>query len=203
MPLHASDPTSPKLERTRLRLVAAVRSEIEASGGTFTTESAARRAGSSPATFYNHFPSKGAALTAAYEALMGELVEFVRGHLRIERALEMGLEPFVADWLLAVAAFFRTNSHVFRAAQATLPTSKGMRDVFREHETAAFECYRVFVSLGQAASLVRPGDTDAIAQVLMVTSEGWNHRSVLEMEANSPLHEELTRSVVRMLSKEE
>ena len=63
----AADSTSPlearadrplrKTERTRLRLVDAVRAEIEATGG-FTAEHVARRAETSPATFYNHFESK-------------------------------------------------------------------------------------------------------------------------------------------------
>ena len=203
MPPKPSDSATPKIERTRLRLVEAVRSEIQANGGTFTAETAARRAGSSPATFYNHFPSKGSALTAAYETLMRDLVAFVRGELQIDRALEQGLERFIADWLLAVSAFFAANTHVFRAAQAALPGSKEMRDVFREREAEAFECYHRFVNLGQAARLLRTGDAHAMAQVLMVTSEGWNHRSVLEMEPGSPLHRELTRSVVRMLAEEE
>ena len=193
---------SPKVQRTRLRLVEAVRGELQ-ERGSFTAELAARRAGSSPATFYNHFASKEVALTAAYAALMADLVAFVRAELQIERVLEQGLERFVESWVLAVAAFFRENSRVFRAAQAELPSSKAMRDVFREREAEALECYRRFLRLGQAARVIREGDPEALGQVLMVSSEGWNHRSVLEMEAGSPLHRELTRAVVRMLAPEE
>lgn len=192
----------PKAQRTRLRLVEAVRDEIQESGG-FTAEVAARRASSSPATFYNHFESKQDALMAAYAALMDDLVAFTREQLQIERLLDVGLERFVADWVLAVAAFFRTNSRVFRSAQAALPNSRAMRDIFREREAMALECYTRFVRFGQAARVIRSGDTDTIAQVLMVTSEGWNHRSVLSMHEGDALHAELRNSIVRMLAPEE
>ena len=192
----------PKAERTRLRLVQAVRDEI-GSTGAFTADLAARRAGSSTATFYNHFPSKEVALQAVYVELMEELVESVERMLRIERVLEVGLDAFVGEWVLGVASFFRRNARVFSAAQVALPDSKAMREIFRDREAAALEVYARFVRLGQAARVLREGDVAAMAQVMMVTSEGWLHPSVQTIEAGDAFHTELTGSVVRMLAPNE
>lgn len=192
----------PKAERTRLRLVQAVRDEI-GSTGAFTADLAARRAGSATATFYNHFPSKEVALQAVYVELMEELVESVERMLRIERVLEVGLDAFVGEWVLGVASFFRRNARVFSAAQVALPDSKAMREIFRDREAAALEVYARFVRLGQAARVLRDGDVNAMAQVMMVTSEGWLHPSVQTIEAGDAFHTELTGSVVRMLAPNE
>ena len=192
----------PKAERTRLRLVQAVRDEI-GSTGAFTADLAARRAGSATATFYNHFPSKEVALQAVYVELMEELVESVERMLRIERVLEVGLDAFVGEWVLGVASFFRRNARVFSAAQVALPDSKAMREIFRDREAAALEVYARFVRLGQAARVLREGDVAAMAQVMMVTSEGWLHPSVQTIEAGDAFHTELTGSVVRMLAPSE
>lgn len=192
----------PKAERTRLRLVRAVRDEIEATGA-FTADLAARRAGSATATFYNHFPSKELALEAVHVELMDELVASVEEMLRIERVLDVGLEAFVGEWVLGVASFFRRNARVFSAAQVALPDSKAMRDVFRDREARALETYARFVRLGQAARVIRDGDVAAMAQVMMVTSEGWLHSSVQTIEAGDVFHAELTGSVVRMLAPNE
>ncbi len=192
----------PKAERTRLRLVQAVRDEI-GSTGAFTADLAARRAGSATATFYNHFPSKEVALQAVYVELMEELVESVERMLRIERVLEVGLDAFVGEWVLGVASFFRRNARVFSAAQVALPDSKAMREIFRDREAAALEVYARFVRLGQAARVLREGDVAAMAQVMMVASEGWLHPSVQTIEAGDAFHTELTGSVVRMLAPNE
>ena len=192
----------PKAERTRLRLVQAVRDEI-GSTGAFTADLAARRAGSATATFYNHFPSKEVALQAVYGELMEELVESVERMLRIERVLEVGLDAFVGEWVLGVASFFRRNARVFSAAQVALPDSKAMREIFRDREAVALEAYARFVRLGQAARVLRDGDVAAMAQVMMVTSEGWLHPSVQTIEAGDAFHTELTGSVVRMLAPNE
>ncbi|MBB83305.1 MAG: hypothetical protein CL931_05775 [Deltaproteobacteria bacterium] len=192
----------PKAERTRLRLVQAVRDEI-GSTGAFTADLAARRAGSATATFYNHFPSKEVALQAVYGELMEELVESVERMLRIERVLEVGLDAFVGEWVLGVASFFRRNARVFSAAQVALPDSKAMREIFRDREAVALEAYARFVRLGQAARVLREGDVAAMAQVMMVTSEGWLHPSVQTIEAGDAFHTELTGSVVRMLAPNE
>jgi AcrR family transcriptional regulator len=187
-----------KTDRTRLSLVSAVRESVEATGG-FTADRVARRAGSSPATFYNHFASKQDALRAAFEAVMDDLVRFVDAQLRIERVLESGLPSFANSWVAACATFFRANSRVFSAAQIQLPTSKALRDVYRVRESAAFETFERFIRLGQTAQVFRGGDPAAIAQAMMVTSEGYNNSGILRMQNDDALHRELTYAVTRML----
>jgi AcrR family transcriptional regulator len=187
-----------KTDRTRLRLVAAVREEYEASGG-FTADGVARRAGSSPATFYNHFASKEDALRAAFSSAMDDLVAFVGGELRIERVLEFGLDQFASEWVKACSMFFRDNSAVFRAAQMQLPVSKTLRESYRDHEIAAFKQYMRFVRLGQKARCFRKGDAAAIANVMMIASQGYNNPTILRMKSGDALHVELSRTVIQML----
>ena len=191
-----------KTDRTRLRLVEAARDELAASGE-LTAPRVARRAGSSTATFYNHFPSKDAAFVAVFAAAMDDLVDFVTAQLRIERLLDLGLAAFAEAWVLGCRDFFRANTLVFSAAQARFPASKAIRDVYREREAAAFERFRRFVELGQAARVVREGDADAIGQALMVTAEGWNNPAVARMEGDSGLARELARGVARLLAPED
>ena len=200
-PARATPPTGDRrVVRTRLRLVDAVRDEVAATGG-FTAEDVTRRAGSSPATFYNHFPTKDDALLAAFAAAMSDLVTMVDSELRIESLLERGLDDFAAEWVALCAAFFRENCLVFRAAQTRIPVSKSFRAVFREHENAAFERYLRFVRLGQAAQVLREGDAEPIARAMMIASEGWNHPSVLKMEPGDGLHRELAAGFVLTLSR--
>ncbi len=194
-------PRLTKLERTRLRLVDAVRAEIEQEGG-FTAEQVARRAETSPATFYNHFANKDIALAAGFAAVMDDLVALVESRLRIEQLLDAGLERFAHDWVLACVAFFRTNSATFRAAQAGFAASDTLRRIYREHEDAALDHYVRFVSLAQRAQAVRADDPRAMAQALMIQNQGLNHPGVLRLEPGGALHRELSRQVVRHLEPE-
>ena len=59
-----SAPPVGKLERTRQRLVRAIREEVNATGN-FSAETVAARAGISTATFYNHFARKDDELALA------------------------------------------------------------------------------------------------------------------------------------------
>jgi AcrR family transcriptional regulator len=207
IPTLDSSPVAPaprglkKTARTRLRLVEAVRAEIEHAGG-FTAEQVARRAETSPATFYNHFPSKDEALAAGFAAVMDDLVAHVETHLHIERLLDAGLDRFAADWVLACVDFFRANSATLRAAQARMSASDELRRSFRAHEAAALALYVRFVELGQRARTVRAGDAEAIARALMIQNEGWNHPAVLKLTPGDPLHRELARGVVRHLESD-
>lgn len=199
---HPAPVSRGKADRTRRRLVEAVREEVESTGG-FTAEGVARRAGSSPATFYNHFASKDEALLAAFAAAMGELVDFVSEELRIEHVLERGLEEFALRWVGASADFFRDNCLVFQTAGTQLPQSRPLRQIYRDHEDAALERYERFIRLGQAARLIREGDAAPIAQALMILSQGWNNPRVLKMESGDALHRELASGVVLMLARPE
>lgn len=188
-----------KLARTRQLLVAAIRDEIAASGN-FTAELVAQRAAISPATFYNHFATKDAALLAAYTQLMQELEALVGGHCHIEKLLDAGLRQLVADWLVDASAFFAANAALFRLAQAALERSKAMRDLFRQHEHHILQAYQRFIELGQAAQVFRAGDAAAMAQVLVVITEGWYHPFIQKLERGSPVHLEMTAVLTRALS---
>jgi len=198
-PPASGPPRLRKVERTRLRLIEAVRAQIEQGGG-FTAELVARRAETSSATFYNHFANKDDALAAAFDAVMDDLVAHVDAHLRIDRLLENGLDGFARDWVLACVVFFRANCMTLRAAQAQVPVSEELRRIFRAHEDAALAHYVRFVQLGQKAHAVRTGDADAMAQALLIQNEGWNHPAVLKLEPGDALHEELALGVVRHLA---
>jgi AcrR family transcriptional regulator len=191
-----------KLERTRQRLVQAVREEI-CDTGNFTADLVARRSGTSAATFYNHFASKDDALIAAYDSLMADLVALVADVCRIERLLDLGLRKFLAEWLARAVSFFREHSGLFRLAQAATTTSRDMREVFRRHEAAALVHYERFIQLGQSANLIRHGDRAAMARVLLVISESWNHPLMRSAAAGSALQNEWTEALVRVLAMEE
>jgi len=208
IPTQASNDPTPlssarlgKTERTRLRLVDAVRAELE-DAGQFTAEQVARRAETSPATFYNHFAGRDDALAAGFSAVMQDLVAHVDTHLRIDRVLDAGLDAFAGDWVSACLAFFRANSATLRAAQAQLPASDTLRRIFREHEDGALERYVRFVRLGQQAGVFRDGEATAIAHALMIQNEGWNHPGVLKLTPDDALHAELARGVVRHLAEQ-
>lgn len=192
---------STRLARNRYKLVAGIRAEV-ADTGNFTAESVAQRAGISPATFYNHFATKDAALVAAYQALMSDLADSVSRHCRIERLLDEGLDDFAMNWLLDSAAFFANNAALFRLAQATIERSRELRELFRHYEDSMIDTYRRFIELGQAAGLIRTGDCLAMAQTLAVISEGWYHPLIQKLVSGSPLHREMAGSLARALRPE-
>ncbi len=192
---------SGKLERTRHKLVAGIRAQVSASGN-FTAEQVAERAGTSPATFYNHFATKDEALVAAYRALMADLADNVAQHCRVERLLDEGLDDFFGHWLLDSAGFFADNAALFRLAQAALERSRELRELFRHYEDSIIQTFRRFIELGQAAKVIRAGDSLAMAQMLAVMSEGWYHPLIQKLEPGSPLHREMAGSLARALRPE-
>lgn len=190
---------SSKSERTRGRLVTAIRQEIHESGD-FSAASVAARTGSSPANFYNHFATKDAALEAAYDETMADLNAFVTRQCQIERLLDEGIEAFMAGWVSRSAEFFAGNSALFRLAQAVFGRSKSLRDLFRSHEAQVLESYRRFIELGQSANQIRAGNQKVMAQMLLVFSESWHHSLVQKLTPGDALHQELTQGLVRILS---
>lgn len=195
----SGDPPRGKAARTRLRLVESVREEIEAEGN-FSPDSVARRAASSPATFYNHFASKDEAVLAAFEAVMGELVEFVQQGLDVARALDEGLEAFLHDWTWTCIGFFRANNLLFSAARSRMSSRDDFRVVYLAREAEALEAYTRFVRLGQRAGLIREAEPEALAEVFLLTSEGWGHPRLRRATRGDALHEELVRSLHAMLA---
>lgn len=187
-----------KLARTRKRLVQAIRDEVTETG-TFTAERVAHRAGSSTPTFYNHFANKEVALVAAYTLLMQELVEVVRAKCRIERLLDHGLRKLAQFWVAASVQFFRDNAALFRLAQGAMQESRAMRDVFRTHEAEIIDQYRQFIERGQAAQLIRTGEPRAMAELINITAQSWNHPLVLRTAEAAPLMKEIIDSIVGTL----
>lgn len=194
------EPPPGKSARTRLRLVDAVRREIE-DAGAVNAGAVARRAESSPATFYNHFSSKDEAVLAAFDATMEDLVAVVREGLDVSRALEMGLEAFLRAWTWSCIEFFRANSLVFGAARALSPASREMRRVFEAREAESLELYVRFVRLGQHAQMIAGDEPEVLGELFMLSCQGWNHPRFLRIERGGALHEELSRSVHAMLTR--
>lgn len=188
-----------RVERTGRRLVGATREEIAATGS-FTAERVATRAGLSPATFYDYFPTKDAALAAAFASVLDDLVVFVDGAFGVERLLEEGLERWCGQIVREAAGFFGRHTLVFRSALARMPESKALRDTFREHERVVFDRYRRFLELGRRAGRIRGGDHEALARTLLVLTQGLNNPLVLGREPDDPVFEELGRTLCACLA---
>lgn len=193
----ASKPIS-KTERTRIKLVAAVREELENSGD-FNAARVAGRAKTSPATFYNHFESKDEAFDAAYVALMDDLVRQVADGLKIELLLEIGLKAFTEQWVMGCVYFFRSNSVLFAMAQARALSSDVVQQVYLESEQRSIDHCERFVQLGQSARLFREGEARDIGRTMMILSEGYNNPAVLRMSEGDALHRELSGVLQRLL----
>lgn len=187
-----------KIEKTRRRLVGAVRAEVLETGG-FAADQVARRAGTSTPTFYNHFKSKDDALIASFQELMGDVLRLTEQKCQIERLLEEGLEALVADWWLKSAAFFKENGPLVRLVQSSLPRQQAMWTLFIEHEVEVIGIYQRFIELGQAAQCIRTGDSQAMAQMLNVIAQSSNHHLIQGLEPGGALHQEITQAMVRVL----
>ncbi len=185
--------------RTRLRLVEAVRSTIEDEGAVSAGE-VARRAGTSSATFYNYFETHDVAVAGAFDAAMVDLVAFVEHELDVAELLDAELTPFLEGWTWRAFGFFRENSVVFDLARSLHLRSPEIRTIYRDREAEALAHYTRFVRLGQRASVIRNGDTDAMAEAMMLTSQGWNHPRVLSCERNGALHREIVHAMAAHLA---
>ncbi len=192
-------PLAGKRERTRNSLISAVRAEIEDSGS-FTAEVAARKAGSSPATFFNHFDSKDAAFDAAFESLLDELLAYADAGLKIDYVLEHGLPAFARAWVIGCARFFRNNHVLFGVAQSKLQSAAAIQRIYRRCETDTIACCARFIRLGQAANLFRRSDADSLARAMIIISQGYNNPATLTMAEDDSLHRELSRALVLLLA---
>lgn len=188
-----------KSDRTRLRFVAAIRSEVAATG-VFTADSVAKRAQTSQATFYNHFSSKDAALASAFAAAMDDLLELVTDGLRIENLLHRGLEDFCADWARVCAEFFSANAVLLAVAQAEAKASAELRRIFATRQHESLGRYEKFVEFGQLAQAIRPGDASAMAKLLLITNQCWNHPFLRQVQPGDALYQEMTQLMVQLLA---
>lgn len=197
-PDSVSEHAMSKTDRTRMRLVAAVREELE-QHGSFNAAGVARRAKASTATFYNHFESQDEAFDAAYRALMDDLVRHVTNGLKVERLLETGLAEFASQWVAGCVRFFRSNSVLFAISQAKALNSAVVRQVYADSEKLAIDHCERFIRLGQSAQIFRTGEARDIARAMMILSEGYNNPAVLQMTDGDALHRELSGVVTRLL----
>lgn len=188
-----------KADRTRRRFVAAIRTELSETG-VLSPGSVAKRAKVSPATFYNHFRSREAALVSAFEAAMDELLDIVTRGLRVDLLLQQGLADFCAGWAQTCAAFFNSNATLLSVAQAEAPASESLRGTFAARQRESLALYEQFIELGQRAQMIRAGNPRAIAQLLLVTNQSWNHPFLREVEPGDALHQEMTVLMVQFLA---
>jgi AcrR family transcriptional regulator len=175
-PSTAARPT--KAERTRALLAAATRDELAATGA-FTAERVAGRAGTSPATFYAHFPTKDEALVAAFGLVLDELVSRTNAVLGIERLLDEGLGGTCTALVSELVGVFSADALVFRVALARLHDSRPLRELYRRSEAASLAHLEQFVVRGQAAGLLTDGPADEVAELVLVLCQGVNNPRLL------------------------
>ncbi|MCP4003975.1 MAG: TetR/AcrR family transcriptional regulator [bacterium] len=195
----SQDMVSAKARRTYENLVQATSAEIAASGS-FSAERVAKRAGTSPATFYSYFASKDAALAAAFSSVLDRLVAWIDQTLSIESLLEKSTREFCREFVVQATDFFTRESLVFRCALARLPEYRALRDAYREHESQAFQRYERFIALAQNAGKVRPGDPKQMARALLVLTQGLNNPLALGLGADDPLLRELADALFALLA---
>ncbi len=130
---------------------------------------------------------------------MDDLLEMVDQELRIDRLLEQGLSPFCENWSQICANFFRANATVLLVAQATAPTSAHVRAIFTSRQDESLCRYERFVELGQLAKVIRSGDNRAIAKLLLINNQNWNHPYLHQAEVNDTLYQEMTQHMVQLL----
>jgi AcrR family transcriptional regulator len=188
-----------KIDRTRHRFVAAIRSEL-ALTGLFTADTVAKRAKTSPATFYNHFSSKDVALASAFEAAMDELLAMVNSGLQIEHLLQQGLTEFCAEWAQVCAEFFSSNATLLAVVQAEAPASEELRRIFASRQHESLVRYERFIELGQLAQVIRAGDINVMAKLLLINNQSWNHPFLRQVKPSDALYQEMTHMMVQLLA---
>lgn len=173
-----------KSQRTRATLAAATRAEIAATA-TFTAERVAARAGTSPATFYTHFPTKDEALTAAFELVLAELVERSNAALDAEALRTEGLQPRCERLVSVLVSIFSGDALVFRVALARMAEVRPLRDLYRRSEAASLHHLERFIADGQALGLIRVGPPAELAELVLVLSQGVNNPRLLRTRATA------------------
>ena len=159
-----------------------MRADLRASGS-FTADTVAAGAGCSPATFYSHFGTKDDALTAAFEQTLAELVDGSTSRLSTSQFQKFGVHHTIVAFVEWQAEFFRLESLVFRNALSRLPEHQPLRAAYRraEEQTLA-HLAATFVAL-QADGLIRPGAVDALAESVMIASQGINNPRAIRADA--------------------
>ena len=193
-------PAGGKAQRTFDRLAKATLDEI-CENGSFTAEQVAKRANSSPATFFNYFPTKEDAVAASFAIAMDELMIVAEQGLRIEQLLDDGLDQVCTDFTDRCIHYFRDYALVFRVALTLLPHHKTIRDSFRDRQSATIQHYRRFIDLGQKSGHIRQGDAATMADALLVMTQGFNNPMLIARN-DSALNREIAQTLYRHLAPE-
>lgn len=139
-------------------------------------------------------------MASAFTAAMDDLLEMVTQGLRIEHLLHRGLEGFCSDWAEVCAEFFSANAVLLAVAQAEAKASAELRRIFASRQHESLGRYETFVELGQLAQVIRPGDASAIAKMLLITNQCWNHPFLRQVQPGDALYQEMTQLMVQLLA---
>jgi len=190
---------TPRAERTREALIDATVAALR-EDGSFTTEQVAGLAGVSVATVYNRIPEgRDGLLAGALDRALFRLVAVTAEALTVEHLLDEGLECVMVALVDGLVGVFDEEALVLRSALARLPESRLLRDAYRHREAEARESNRRFVELGQAAGRIGDGDTDELADVLVVLGQGLNNPVLLGSVRRGRLVGHLTAALVAIL----
>ena len=191
-------PEGGKAQRTFDRLAQATLDEI-CTNGTFTADRVAARANSSPATFFNYFPTKEDAVAASFAIALDELMIVTQNGLRIEQLLDDGLEEVCREFTGRCIAYFREYALIFRLALTLLPAHKTIRDAFRYRQATAVDHYLRVIDLGQKSGHIRQGDPIVMADALLVMTQGLNN-PMLIARTDQAVETELAQTLFRHLA---
>ena len=191
---------TPRAERTREALIDATVAALR-EDGSFTTEQVAGLAGVSVATVYNRIPEgRDGLLAGALDRALFRLVAVTAEALTVEHLLDEGLECVLVALVDGLVGVFDEEALVLRSALARLPESRLLRDAYRHREAAARESNRRFVELGQAAGRIGAGDTDEMADALVILGQGLNYPVLLGHDDRPALAARLSAAMVALLS---
>ena len=191
---------TPRAERTREALIDATVAALR-EDGSFTTEQVAGLAGVSVATVYNRIPEgRDGLLAGALDRALFRLVAVTAEALTVEHLLDEGLECVMVALVDGLVGVFDEEALVLRSALARLPESRLLRDAYRHREAEARESNRRFVELGQAAGRIGAGDTDEMADALVVLGQGLNNPVLLGHDARPALAARLLAAMGALLS---
>ncbi len=183
-------PTTRKARATYETIIVSTR-EVLRNQGVLSPELIADHAGVSPATFYTYFSSKDAVLAAAFDATLMSMTEELDTALSIEGLLDHGLDATTHTIVRKLVRGFSHDARIFRLAISRLPDSETIRQVYRHHEENILTMVERFLSLGQAAGMIRKGDTEAMAAAFLVSIQGYQNPLILR-PGSGPLIDELT-----------
>ncbi len=85
-------------------------------------------------------------------------------------------------------------------AQVEAPASAALRRIFASYQHESLGRYEQFVELGQLAQVLRPGDANVMAKLLLITNQSWNHPYLRQVQPGDTLYKEMTQMMVQLLA---